>query len=68
MTNNISFSIKFDKFQNSKTIQLKPGFYVVYGESGSGKSHFVQALANLESLFPAFDRLGPKSIPFPLTT
>ena len=66
MTNNISFSIKFDKFQNSKTIQLKPGFYVVYGESGSGKSHFVQALANLESNhfsnFTINNRTIPKSL------
>ena len=66
MTDNISFSIKFDKFQNSKTIQLKPGFYVVYGESGSGKSHFVQDLANLESNhfsnFTITNRIIPKSL------
>ena len=47
MTDNISFSIKFDKFQNSKTIQLKPGFYVVYGESGSGKENMLAVIEDI---------------------
>ena len=66
MTDSISFSIAFDKFKNSKKVILKPGFHVIYGESGSGKSHFIRSLANLEtshfSNFKICNQIIPKSL------
>ena len=66
MTDLISFSITFDKFKNSKSIILKPGFHVIYGESGCGKSHFIRSLANIEvdnfSNFSISNLTTPKSL------
>jgi len=39
------FSIQFPKFDSSsKTLTLRPGIHVIYGESGVGKSHLCQSI------------------------
>tara|TARA_Y100001970_G_scaffold91415_1_gene115280 strand:- start:726 stop:2042 length:1317 start_codon:yes stop_codon:yes gene_type:complete len=66
MTNSISFSIAFDKFKNFKKLNLNPGFHLVYGESGSGKSHFIRSLADMDtdyfSNFKICNQVIPKSL------
>ena len=48
MTKQLSFSITYEKFGDSKKIKIPNGFHVVYGESGSGKTQFIKSLAGLK--------------------
>ena len=41
----LRFSIHFEKFEDSETIHvLKKGLNIIYGESGVGKSHFLESI------------------------
>jgi len=44
------FKIRFPHFDNlSKSVRLKPGLHVIYGDSGVGKSAFCQMLTQLNN-------------------
>ena len=46
MTNEFSFDIAFEKFNDKKRIDLNLGLNVFYGESGSGKTELINNLLN----------------------
>ena len=52
MTNESSFDIFFEKFNEKKRVMLQKGFNVVYGESGSGKTELINTLLENEN-FPS---------------
>ena len=65
MTKMVSFQLDFHKFSKTKRIELSPGLHIVYGESGSGKSHLIRSLGKVnhskKSHFKVIDINIPKS-------
>jgi len=46
MTDNFSFDILFEKFEEKIHVDLPNGINIIYGESGSGKSEIIYSLLN----------------------
>ena len=46
MTDNFSFDILFEKFEEKIHVDLPYGINIIYGESGSGKSEIIYSLLN----------------------
>ena len=46
MTDNFSFDILFEKFEEKIHVDLPKGINIIYGESGSGKSEIIYSLLN----------------------
>ena len=46
MTDNFSFDILFEKFEDKIHVDLPKGINIIYGESGSGKSEIIYSLLN----------------------
>ena len=49
MIRSVNFCLDYTKFSQTKPITFSPGIHIIYGESGSGKTHLIRSLANLNS-------------------
>ena len=63
MINPVSFSLDFKKFPKTKPISMPPGLNIIYGESGSGKTHLIRSLVNLNTFNNDFFKVVDLNIP-----
>ena len=49
MINPVNFSLDYKKFPKTKPISMPSGLNIIYGESGSGKTHLIRSLVNLNT-------------------
>ena len=63
MINTINFSLDYKKFPKSKPISMPSGLNIIYGESGSGKTHLIRSLVNLNTFNNNFFNVVDLNIP-----
>ena len=66
MINPVNFCLDYKKFPKTKPISMPSGLNIIYGESGSGKTHLIRSLVNLNTsnnnnFFKVIDLSIPKS-------
>ena len=49
MINPVNFCLDYKKFPKTKPISMPSGLNIIYGESGSGKTHLIRSLVNLNT-------------------
>ena len=63
MINPVNFSLDYKKFPKTKPISMPSGLNIIYGESGSGKTHLIRSLVNLNTFNNDFFKVVDLNIP-----
>ena len=63
MINPVNFCLDYKKFPKTKPISMPPGLNIIYGESGSGKTHLIRSLVNLNTFNNDFFKVVDLNIP-----
>ena len=63
MINPVNFSLDYKKFPKTKPISIPSGLNIIYGESGSGKTHLIRSLVNLNTFNNDFFKVVDLNIP-----
>jgi len=63
MINQINFCLDYVKFQKKKPINMNQGLHIIYGESGSGKTHLIRSLANINTINNEYFKVIDLNIP-----
>ena len=63
MIDSVNFSLDYKKFPKTKPISMPSGLNVIYGESGSGKTHLIRSLVNLNTFNNDFFKVVDLNIP-----
>jgi len=63
MIDPVNFSLDYKKFPKTKPISMPSGLNIIYGESGSGKTHLIRSLVNLNTFNNDFFKVVDLNIP-----
>ena len=63
MIDSVNFSLDYKKFPKTKPISMPSGLNIIYGESGSGKTHLIRSLVNLDTFNNDFFKVVDLNIP-----
>ncbi|MBT7524833.1 MAG: hypothetical protein HN653_04075, partial [Candidatus Marinimicrobia bacterium] len=63
MIRSVNFCLDYTKFSRTKPITFSPGIHIIYGESGSGKTHLIRSLANLNSTHNGHFKVVESNVP-----
>tara|TARA_B110000263_G_scaffold72545_1_gene63412 strand:- start:411 stop:1724 length:1314 start_codon:yes stop_codon:yes gene_type:complete len=63
MINSVNFCLDYSKFSRTKPISMSPGIHIIYGESGSGKTHLIRSLAKLNTFNNGYFKVVDLNIP-----
>ncbi|MFL3025337.1 MAG: ATP-binding cassette domain-containing protein [Candidatus Neomarinimicrobiota bacterium] len=63
MINPVNFSLDYKKFPRTKPISMPSGLNIIYGESGSGKTHLIRSLVNLNTFNNDFFKVVDLNMP-----
>ena len=63
MINPVNFCLDYKKFPKTKPISMPSGLNIIYGESGSGKTHLIRSLVNLNTFNNDFFKVVDLNIP-----
>jgi energy-coupling factor transport system ATP-binding protein len=63
MISSVNFCLDYTKFPQTKPISFAPGIHIIYGESGSGKTHLIRSLAKLKTTHNGHFKVVETNVP-----